>query len=342
VELFSARNNLPEEPIELFGKVAADNNENPALRAKAIRALRNSGKSAALDAAVNALAQDKLPDDVNSAWEDFARDTRHSQNVDYFIKLASADSAPKRTLGYGVLASMATQRLSTRQAKAAASAAVDQAWSKPETAEPLLKAVGKLRLDAYAIQVRGLMKDSRPELAKAASQAARQMDLDKKENGAGKTFIESMSFEQVVTLVGKEKGDTKAGAQMFTKAGCIACHTVSSEEAPKGPYLGGIATRYSRAELCESILKPSAKIAQGFETQWIKTKADDDYEGFVTREGGDDLDLRNIAGITTTLAKKEIKERGKRDTSMMPNGLLDKFSPEDLAALLSYLESLKK
>jgi putative heme-binding domain-containing protein len=155
-------------------------------------------------------------------------------------------------------------------------------------------------------------------------------------------LLEALQYDQVLTLATKEKGTVKAGAQMFAKAGCVACHTVNSEEAPKGPYLGGIATRYSRAELCESILKPSSKIAQGFETQWIKTKEGDEYEGFVTREGGDDLDLRNIAGITMTLAKKDIQERGKRETSMMPTGLLDKFAPEDLASLLAYLESLKK
>jgi putative heme-binding domain-containing protein len=237
---------------------------------------------------------------------------------------------------------MATQRLSSKAAKAAASATVDQGWSKPQSAQALLKAVGKLRLDAYALQVRGLQSDARPEIARAAKQAAQQMELDKKSAGSGRTLVEALKYEQIVALATKEKGEIKTGAQMFTKAGCVACHTVNSEETPKGPYLGGIATRYSRTELCESILKPSAKIAQGFETQWIKTKDDDDYEGFVTREGGDDLDLRNIAGITTTIAKKDIKERGKRETSIMPNGLLDKFTPEDLASLLSYLESLKK
>jgi putative heme-binding domain-containing protein len=199
-----------------------------------------------------------------------------------------------------------------------------------------------LRLDAYAFQVRGLMNDTRPELALAAKKAAQQMDLNKKQPETGRPLIEAMPYEQITAFALKEKGDTKAGVQMFAKAGCIACHTVNPEETPKGPYLGGIATRYSRAELCESILKPSAKIAQGFETQWFKTKDGDEFEGFVTREGGDDLDLRNIAGITTTIAKKDIQQRGKRDNSIMPNGLLDKFAPEDLASLLAYLESLKK
>ena len=88
-------------------------------------------------------------------------------------------------------------------------------------------------------------------------------------------------------------------------------------------------------------MKPSAKISQGFETQWFKTKDDDDYEGFVTRDAGDEIDVRNILGVVTTLKKSDIKERGKRETSVMPEALVAKITPQDLASILAYLESLK-
>jgi putative heme-binding domain-containing protein len=154
-------------------------------------------------------------------------------------------------------------------------------------------------------------------------------------------LIEKLKYEDVVASALKQKGDAKSGADLFTRVGCVACHTTRTDEPPKGPFLGGIATRYSRAELCESILKPSARIAQGFETQWFRTKDDEEVEGFVTREGGDDLDVRNVAGITQTLAKKSIAERGKREKSVMPDGIADKLTPAELASLLAFLESLK-
>ena len=65
-------------------------------------------------------------------------------------------------------------------------------------------------------------------------------------------------------------------------------------------------------------------------------------EGFVTREGGDNLDLRNVAGQTVLVEKGDIAERGSREQSMMPEGLLNAFTPAELANLLAYLESLKK
>ena len=38
----------------------------------------------------------------------------------------------------------------------------------------------------------------------------------------------------------------------------------------------------------------------------------------------------------------ELAERGHRETSMMPESLLNVFTPRELADLLAYLESLKK
>jgi len=139
----------------------------------------------------------------------------------------------------------------------------------------------------------------------------------------------------------KTPGDAKRGKELFTKQGCVACHTVSSSETPKGPFLGGISTRYSRTEIVESVLKPSAKIAQGFETQWFKISGGDVIEGFVTRDGGEEIELRDANGKTILLKKDQVKGRGKRDKSVMPEGLLNNLGPGDAANLVAYLESLK-
>ena len=83
-------------------------------------------------------------------------------------------------------------------------------------------------------------------------------------------------------------------------------------------------------------------MAQGFESALFKTKKGEQIEGFVTREGGDSVDVRNIAGQTVTIEKGDIAERGHREQSMMPEGLLNAFTPAELANLLAWMESLKK
>ena len=65
------------------------------------------------------------------------------------------------------------------------------------------------------------------------------------------------------------------------------------------------------------------------------------FTGFVTGESVDKVDLRQTNGIPVRLVKKEIEERQKRKESMMPVGLVNNLTPEQLADLVAYLRSLK-
>src|SRR6185312_10633306 len=112
----------------------------------------------------------------------------------------------------------------------------------------------------------------------AATRAARALGIERPASGP---VIAALPFERVVGAVEREEGEPSLGAQLFQKQGCVNCHTVSKAEGLKGPYLGDIANRYSRKELAESILKPSVKIAQGFETQKFATVNGQTIEGFV-------------------------------------------------------------
>ncbi len=57
------------------------------------------------------------------------------------------------------------------------------------------------------------------------------------------------------------KGDPTRGKDLFTRQGCIACHTVSEDQPPKGPYLGN-GGKFPREYLIEAILDPSRVVAQ--------------------------------------------------------------------------------
>ncbi len=154
------------------------------------------------------------------------------------------------------------------------------------------------------------------------------------------TSIGSLPYETVLSAAVSAKGDPKAGEQLFTRQGCIVCHTVSRDVPQKGPYLGEIAKQYSRAEIVESIVKPNAKIAQGFATHWFDTKEGDHYEGFIVREGAETIALRTITGVQIELVTTTIAKRGEAKGSMMPEGLVNNLKPEELASLLAYFESM--
>ena len=89
--------------------------------------------------------------------------------------------------------------------------------------------------------------------------------------------------------------------------------------------------------MLESILRPNAKVAQGFATGWFETTDKRRLEGFVVRESPADVVVRDMAGVETTISKTQIANRGTREGSIMPPGLVDGLTLQELASLLAFL-----
>jgi putative heme-binding domain-containing protein len=165
------------------------------------------------------------------------------------------------------------------------------------------------------------------------------VDLEKIKNKKGQ--IGEASIEDIMIALKSIKGDPEKGKEIFKTQACFTCHSVSSSEVMKGPFMGQIGSIMNREQIAESILKPNASISQGFSTVQIQTKGGDNYVGFVTQESATDLTIRNIAGIATQLKKSDIAERKELETSMMPSGLVNALSYEEMASLVVYLEQQK-
>jgi putative heme-binding domain-containing protein len=136
------------------------------------------------------------------------------------------------------------------------------------------------------------------------------------------------------------------GRALFESVGCMKCHTTDSHEAPRGPYLGDAGAKHPVPHMVESILRPSAKIAQGFTTERILAKSDPkasstEYLGFIVKESPDQIELRDITGKISVVQKTTITKRQTMPGSVMPEGLADTMSLDDFANLIAYLRSLK-
>jgi putative heme-binding domain-containing protein len=243
-----------------------------------------------------------------------------------------------RRLALTALLMLAQEPKTPSAAREQVNLAVDAVSRDPKLAVDLLHAIAAADADGLADLVVKLRSSADADVKLAAEYAAKELRLDQRAKNA-KT-IAQFAFDDVQTKLGGASGDKKLGEKLFVKQGCINCHAVAANEPPKGPFLGGIATRYKRSELIESILKPSQRLAQGFETQYVATDDGFVLEGFVVRESGDELELRNQQGISTVVPKKKIEERGRRELSVMPTGLADRLTLDDLASILTYLESL--
>jgi putative heme-binding domain-containing protein len=152
-----------------------------------------------------------------------------------------------------------------------------------------------------------------------------------------------VAAERTLEILNAKKADAKRGQKLFKTQGCIACHAVGKEDAPKGPNLYDIASRYSPQEIITSIVNPSATVSQGFPTHHITLKNGDAFSGFALKESGDEIVIRNMAAATQAIPLDQIKEHIKDDkVSAMTPGLVNNLPPLGLADLLEYFKSLQK
>ncbi|WP_394992407.1 heme-binding protein [Emticicia sp.] len=167
-----------------------------------------------------------------------------------------------------------------------------------------------------------------------------KVDLQKIRNKKGQ--VGESSIEDVMLAMAKIPGKAELGKTLFTKQGCIACHSLSTSESIKGPFMGQIGSIMNREQIAESILKPNASISQGFASVMIEAKGDMNYMGFVTEETSSQLTLRDIGGNVSKIKKSDIISRKELETSMMPAGLANALSYEELASLITFLYNQKK
>jgi putative membrane-bound dehydrogenase-like protein len=153
--------------------------------------------------------------------------------------------------------------------------------------------------------------------------------------------IGNMVYEAAAQRALRASGDAAKGKALFDAQSCRSCHTDADGQTPKGPHLVEIGKRYRADELVESILKPSAKIAQGYEAYSFATAEGQIYTGFVVSEAADTVMLRESSGLERVLKQSEIEARRRQEQSAMPEGIVANLTPEELAHLVAYLQSLK-
>ena len=158
--------------------------------------------------------------------------------------------------------------------------------------------------------------------------------------GDPKTWIATLGEKVATERAIKAKGNAKRGEKLFTSQACIFCHTTRDGQTPKGPHLADIGKRYNTRELIQSILNPNAIVAQGFDTYSFTLDNNSVHLGFVTLESADTISIRNAAGVVAELPAKQIKKREKIPASSMPPGLVAGLTPEQLADLLAYLDTI--
>ena len=162
-----------------------------------------------------------------------------------------------------------------------------------------------------------------------------------KADQANPNQIGNMNIDAASQRVLTSTGDPGKGEAIFKTQSCVACHTTADGQTPKGPHLFEIGKRYKTGELVESVLKPSAKLAQGYETYQFVLVDGRVFNGFVVSERADATFIKESDGTGREIKKADVEERLIKKVSAMPEGLVANLTVEQLADLVAYLQSLK-
>ncbi len=132
-------------------------------------------------------------------------------------------------------------------------------------------------------------------------------------------------------------GDPYQGKTLFAEH-CGKCHKLFNEGGEIGPDL----TRYNRDDrttLLLSILRPSQEIREGFQTFQALTADGRIITGFVVDQNDEVVTLREAGGQSVTLPRDEIEDMKATPKSVMPEGLLENLSEQQVLDLFAYLQS---
>jgi putative heme-binding domain-containing protein len=141
-------------------------------------------------------------------------------------------------------------------------------------------------------------------------------------------------WQQVVT---SGTGSPYPGKKLF-EATCAKCHTLFG----RGGFIGPDLTSYKRDDIASMLLhivNPSAEIREGFETFLVLTDDGRALTGFLLDQDNQIVVLRGADGQDTSIPRKRIEDMKAIPQSLMPEGLLDSLSAQQVRDLFAYLRS---
>ncbi len=132
------------------------------------------------------------------------------------------------------------------------------------------------------------------------------------------------------------------GKEVFAAAQCYKCHRMGVQGGILGPDLTAAGGRFSPRDLLVSILEPSKEISDQYGATQFLTDDGRVVVGRVVNMNGNTLrvmtNMLDPSGLTD-VDRNTIETTRPSETSMMPTGLIDTFTAEEIADLVAYLRA---
>lgn len=204
--------------------------------------------------------------------------------------------------------------------------------SRTTFARPLLAAVGDGRIarkELTADLIRQLRSLDKPEINQELEKvwgAVRDSSEDKKK--------EIERYRKIYRAGGSQPGDASRGRAVFARV-CQQCHTLFEVGGKVGPDLTG-SNRSDLDYILQNMVDPNAVIPNDYRASTLETKDDRVITGIVKTQDETSVTILT-ANESVTVPRKEVQSLKLNELSMMPEGLLEALSEQEVRDLIYYL-----
>ncbi|MCH2180971.1 MAG: c-type cytochrome [Mariniblastus sp.] len=138
------------------------------------------------------------------------------------------------------------------------------------------------------------------------------------------------------------RADIENGKQIFAAAQCFKCHRVQGQGGIVGPDLTNAGRRFNTRDLLETLIDPSKAVSDQYQATIFQMVDGRTVSGRVVNLNGKNYmvqeDMIN-PGRLTNINVDQIEDSKPSTVSMMPTGLLDNFTRQEIVDLLAYMKS---
>ncbi|MBA4190781.1 MAG: dehydrogenase [Planctomycetaceae bacterium] len=144
-------------------------------------------------------------------------------------------------------------------------------------------------------------------------------------------------------LADLKPGDIRRGQVVFNspKTNCIACHKVGYVGGLVGPDLTRVGGTRTERDLLEAIVFPSASFVRSYEPVRVVTTDDRTFNGILKKDAPDEIIIVVAADKEERVARADVASITPSAVSLMPSGLDQQLTPQDLADLVAFLRACK-
>ena len=133
----------------------------------------------------------------------------------------------------------------------------------------------------------------------------------------------------------------EVGKQLFKVASCVGCHKLDNEGQVFGPDLAKLDPKKQTTEhILQSIVDPSKVIDEKFQSHTFLLASGKIITGMIVKDTADEVHVvidPLAKGKPTVIKKDDIEDQKKSAVSLMPKGLLNKLTREEIYDLLAFV-----